>query len=150
MWHSLGLCVNYSFNPHLILTEAPWPGHPYCCPHSSKETAEAPAWVTSSQRGAGIWTQNPLFNPVLSCLPIMCMHAQLLSCVQFFAALWTIACQAPLSMGFFRQEYWGGLPFPLPGDLPDPGIESTSLISSTLQIDSLLLSQWGRPFPRNK
>ena len=36
---------------------------------------------------------------------------------------WTVACQAPLSMGFSRQEYWSGLPCPPPGDLPDPGIE---------------------------
>ena len=48
---------------------------------------------------------------------------QLLSHVRFFATPWTIACQTPLSMGFFRQEYWSGLPFPSPGDLPDPGIE---------------------------
>ena len=40
---------------------------------------------------------------------------------------WTVVCKAPLSMGFFRQECWGGLPFPSPGDLPDPGIESSSL-----------------------
>ena len=43
-----------------------------------------------------------------------------------FAAPWTIACQAPLSMGFSRQECWRGLPFPSPGDLPDPGIEPRS------------------------
>ena len=42
------------------------------------------------------------------------------------ATLWTVAHQAPLSMGFPRQEYWSGLPFPSPGDLPDPGIKSTS------------------------
>ena len=46
-----------------------------------------------------------------------------------------MACQAPLSMGFSRQEYWSGLPFPSPGDLPDSGIE---LGSSALQADSLL------------
>ena len=46
-----------------------------------------------------------------------------LSRVRLFATLWTIAYQAPLSMGFFRQEYWSGLPFPSPGDLPNPGIE---------------------------
>ena len=39
------------------------------------------------------------------------------------ATPWTVACQAPLSMGFSRQEYWSGLPFPSPGDLPDLGIE---------------------------
>ena len=50
---------------------------------------------------------------------------------------WTVACQAPLSMGFFRQEYWSGLPFPSPGDLPDPGIELVSPVSLALQVDSL-------------
>ena len=47
---------------------------------------------------------------------------------------WTVACQAPLSTGFSRQEYWSGLPFPSPGDIPDPGIEPRS---SALQADSL-------------
>ena len=47
---------------------------------------------------------------------------------------WTVACRAPLSMGFSRQEYWSGLPFPSPGDLPDPGIEPKS---PALQTDSL-------------
>ena len=51
---------------------------------------------------------------------------QLLSRVQLFATPWTIAYQAPLSMGFSRQEYWSGLPFPSPGDLPDPGIKPAS------------------------
>ena len=49
--------------------------------------------------------------------------------------LWTVACQAPPSMGFSRQEYWSGLPFPSAGDLPDPAIEPRS---PTLQADSLL------------
>ena len=49
--------------------------------------------------------------------------------VQLFATPWTVACQAPLFMGFFRQEYWSGLPFPPPGDLPDPGIEPASPMS---------------------
>ena len=40
-----------------------------------------------------------------------------------FATLWTVACQSPLSVGFPRQEYWSGLPFPAPGNLPDPGME---------------------------
>ena len=50
------------------------------------------------------------------------------------ATPWTIAHQAPLSMGFSRQEYWSGLPFPSPGDLPNPGIEPKS---PALQADSL-------------
>ena len=51
---------------------------------------------------------------------------KLLSHVQLFATPWTVACQAPLSMGFLRKEYQSGLPFPSPGDLPDPGIEPGS------------------------
>ena len=54
------------------------------------------------------------------------------SCVQLFDTPWTVAKQAPLSMGFSRQEYWSGLPFPSPGDLPDPGMEPTSLTSPAL------------------
>ena len=50
---------------------------------------------------------------------------------------WTVACQAPLSMGFPSQEYWSGLPFPSPGDLPNLGIEPAS---SEFQVGSLLLS----------
>ena len=49
-----------------------------------------------------------------------------LSLVRLFATPWTAAYQAPLSMQFSRQEYWSGLPFPSPGDLPDPGIEPGS------------------------
>ena len=52
--------------------------------------------------------------------------------VQLCATLWTVAHQAPLSMGFSRQEYWSGLLCPLPGDLPNPGIEPTSLMSPVL------------------
>ena len=52
--------------------------------------------------------------------------------VQLSATLWTIASQTPLSMGFSRKEYWNGLPCPPPGDLPDPGIEPTSLTSPAL------------------
>ena len=54
------------------------------------------------------------------------MRAKLLGCVPLFATLWTVAHQAPMSVGFSRQEYWSGLPFPAPGDLPDPGTEPAS------------------------
>ena len=54
---------------------------------------------------------------------------------------WTVACQAPLSMGFPRQEYWNGLAFPSPGDLPNPGIEPGS---PTLQADDLLSEPPGK------
>ena len=58
------------------------------------------------------------------------------------ATTWTVACQASLSMGFSRQEYWGGLPFPSPGDLPHPGIEPRS---PALQVDSLPAEPPGKP-----
>ena len=59
-------------------------------------------------------------------------HVCMLSCfrrVQLFVTLWAAAHQAPLSMGFSRQEYWSGLPCPPPGDLLDPGVELMSLMS---------------------
>ena len=55
---------------------------------------------------------------------------------------WTVACQAPLSMGYSRQEYWNGLPFPFPGNLPDPGTEPGS---PALQADSLLTELSEKP-----
>ena len=64
------------------------------------------------------------------------------SCVQLCATLCTAAYQAPLSMGFSRQEYWNGLPFPSPGYLPDPGIKPGS---STLQADALPSEPPGKP-----
>ena len=54
------------------------------------------------------------------------MNVKSLSRVQLFATPWTVAHRAPPSMGFSRQEYWSGLPFPSPGDFPDPGIEPRS------------------------
>ena len=62
------------------------------------------------------------------------------------AAPWTVAHQAPLPMKFSRQEYCCGVPFPLPGDLPDPEIEPVSLASPTLAADSLPVVPTGKPF----
>ena len=56
----------------------------------------------------------------------MKVKVKLLNHVQLFVTPWTVAPQSPLSMGFSRQEYWSGLPFPSPGDLPNPGIEPGS------------------------
>ena len=67
---------------------------------------------------------------------------QLLSCVRLCVTPWTVACQAPLSMEFARQEYWGGLPFPSPGDLPNLDIKPRSPV---LQADSLPSEPPGKP-----
>ena len=71
----------------------------------------------------------------------MYVKVKSLSCVRLFVTPWTAGHQAPLSMGFSRQEYWSGLPFPSPGDLPNPGIEPKS---PALQADALTSepSEW--------
>ena len=61
----------------------------------------------------------------------MYLHAKSLR-VQLFVTLWAVARQAPLSLGVSRQEYWSALPCPPPGDLPNPGIKPTSLMSPVL------------------
>ena len=67
------------------------------------------------------------------------VHACVLSHVRLFETPWTVDHQAPLSMGVFRQEYCSGLPFPPPGNLPDPGIEPMSLVSPALADEFLLV-----------
>ena len=74
---------------------------------------------------------------MISQIPCVCI-----SCVQLFATPWTVAHQAPTSMGFSRQEYWSGLPFASPGDLPNPGIEPRS---PALQADALTSGPPGKP-----
>ena len=81
-----------------------------------------------------------LYFPVYTCT-----CALLLSRVQLSAASQTVAHQASLSMGFPRQEYWSGLPFPPPGDLPDPGIEPASLVSPALAGGFVMTAPPGKP-----
>ena len=71
-----------------------------------------------------------------------CVHVCMLSCFRLFETLWTLACQASLSMGCSRQEYWSVLPHPPPGDLPDPGLEPRF---PTLQADCLPCESTGKP-----
>ena len=75
---------------------------------------------------------------------ILCIEV---SHVQLPVTPWTVAYQAPLSIGFSRQGYWSGLPFPSPGDLPDLGIE---LRSPALQADTLPSEPPGKPFEEGK
>ena len=66
--------------------------------------------------------------------------------VQLFATLWTVACQAPLSIGFSRQEYWSGLPWHPPGDFPKPRIEPMSPASPALRMDVLPTEPPGKSY----
>ena len=88
-----------------------------------------------------------LFSSSLSAIRVVSsvylkVKVKSLSRVRLFATPWTVAYQAPLPMGFSRQEYWSGLPFPSPGDLPDPGIEPGS---SAFQADALTSEPPGKP-----
>ena len=78
---------------------------------------------------AGLYSRS-----LLTCFHFEREKVKSLSRVRLFETPWTVAYQAPPSMGFSRQEYWSGLPFPSPGDLPDPGIEPGS---SALEADAL-------------
>ena len=84
--------------------------------------------VTKQQR-ALTWKNSSLcswfqhFLSVSSLFPVLSLSSN----VQLFTTPWTVACHAPLSIGFFRQEYWSGFPFPPPGNLPSPGMEHGSL-----------------------
>ena len=73
----------------------------------------------------------------------VCVCVCVLSHVQLFMTRWTVACQVPLTMGFPRQEFCSGLPFPPPGFLPDPGIKPASFSTPVLQVASLPLSHHG-------
>ena len=96
------------------------------------------------QMWIGKWTQNKLKiqSPSYWFSRRCCLVAK--SCLTLLT-WWTVTHQASLSMGFPRQEYWSGLPFPSPGESSQPGIKSTSPVSPGLQVNSLLLSHLGSP-----
>ena len=77
----------------------------------------------------------------------MCLLSRF-SCAQLFVTPWTAALQTPLFMGFSRQEYWSGLPWPPLGDLPDPGIETMSLTSPILAGGPFFSATWEAQFGR--
>ena len=92
---------------------------------------------------AGLCTHGQGYVHMGRAMPVVLkVKVLVLSCIQLFATPWTIACQAPLSLEFSKQEYWSGLPFPSPGDLPDPGIKPGSPV---LQRDCLPSNLPGKP-----
>ena len=89
------------------------------------------------------WLQFALLTRAYPSVLFACMRVCILSCVPLFGTPWTVAHQAPLFMGFTRQEYWSGVPFPPPGDLPSPG---TELASSALADRFFTTEPLGKPF----
>ena len=96
-----------------------WSGLPFPSPGDLPDPRIELASPTSSALAGGFFTTKLSGKP-------MKVKVKSLSRVRLFATPWTVAHQAPQSMGFSRQEYWSGLPFPSPGDLPDPRIEPMS------------------------
>ena len=98
------------------------------------------SWTEEPDRlqSMGVQSQTRLSNQHFHSLQSACV----LSCVRLFATLWTVAHQTLVSVGFSRQEYWTGLPFPPSGDLPESEIKTASPVSPTLQADSLVLNHW--------
>ena len=91
--------------------------------------SSAQIWSYSQTVGLVVnGSQSFCCKSMCACMPSHFSH------VRLFATLWTVAHQTPLSMGFPRQEYWSGLPFPPPGDLSDPGIKPTSLTPPALAV----------------
>ena len=85
------------------------------------------------------WSQSQPYS-------VWLLQAKSLQSLHLFATLRVIALQAPLSMGYSRREHRSGLPFPPPGDLPDPGMGPASFTSPALQVGSLPLTPPGKPF----
>ena len=100
-----------------------WRDSPWDCKESDTTEHSTQPWLLLLERNWG-GVSSQASQPGV--------HAKWLSRVPLFATPWTVAHQAPLSMGFSRQEYWSGLPRPPPGNLPDPGIEPESLMSHAL------------------
>ena len=94
--------------------------------------------LTSSGEKAHAQQQRPSTAKIQS----INVHANLVQSCSSLCDPWTVAHQAPLSMGFSRQKYWSGLPFPSPGDLPDPGTELASLMSPALAGRFFTTSIW--------
>ena len=109
---------------------------------SNKETLRVLDWL---QRQMAIFFSVDWLLCVCVCVCV-CVRARSLSHVWLFAASWTVVHWAPLSMDFSRQEYWSGLAFPTPGDLPNAGIEPASLAFPALEVDSLPLAPLGKPY----
>ena len=101
-------------------------------------------WFSFSSSSWGRWLLLALWNNSFVIFLLRCVLGDglIAKLCPTLATPWPVACQAPLSMGFSRQESWSGLPFPSPEDLPNPGIEPGS---PTLQADSLLMKLQGKP-----
>ena len=103
--------------------------------------------VFLSQQICLFWTFHiySIIQYMTYCLKFLSFSICVFSHVELFADLWTVAQQAPRSMEFSRKEYWSGLPYPSPGDLPNPGMEPVSLTYPSLAGKFFTLAPLGKP-----
>ena len=108
-----------------------------------------PGVLPQPRSPCGAWSRRPCWLLVFAPLEVeLTAVAQVLNCfrhVPLFVCPWTVAHQAPLSIGFSRQEHWSGLPCPPPGDLPDPGIQPASVCLLHWQVRPLPVVPPGKP-----
>ena len=97
-----------------------WSGLPFPFPEDLPNTGMEPASLLSLELADGLFTTSANWEAKEGFVNV---NVKSLSRVRLVVTPWTVAYEAPQPMGFSRQEYWSGLPFPSPGDLPDPGIE---------------------------
>ena len=115
--------------------------------HNLSEDADKAACALLQSAGLCLpCSSGESWSVVINWFCVLCACAQLFSHVRLFVTLWTVALQASLSMGFSRQKYWSGLPFPSLGDLPSPKIEPPSLVSPTLAGGFFTTGPPGKPF----
>ena len=116
-----------------------WNGWPCPPPGDLPDPGIKPTFLTSAALARGFFSTSTTWEALPS---VQFSSFQSLSRVRLFATPWTVAHQAPPSMGFSRQVYWSGLPFPSPGDLPNPGIKPRS---PAFQADALTSEPPGKP-----
>ena len=143
----LTLCDPVDYRVHGILQARilEWVAFPFCRISSQPRDRTQVSYIargffTSWAAREAPYTE--LFTRIILCARVC---AQLIICVPSFVTLWTVSCQVPLSNGFSQQEYWSGLLFPSPGDLPYPGIKHTSPVSLALAGEFFITEPPGKP-----
>ena len=116
-------CVGLQWSLAVTFPKRPAASHPHPCVRASSPVPAPPGLLLSGSWG--LWCSMG-YPGVTQCSSSLRWRCLVLSRVRRLATPWTVAHQAPLSMGFSRQEYWSGLPCPPPGGLPDPGIAPAS------------------------
>ena len=135
---------DYAIKPRSIISSEGAPEHSWARCRADPSQRAMPTGPGNQECAQLHWSLGQ-WRPESYVLSLCLRGARLLGRARLSVTPWTVAHQAPLPLGFSRQGYWSGSPYPPPVDLPDPGIEPRSPAASALQVDSLPLSH--RPSP---